>query len=174
MITTTRLNLTLKSAEDAREMIQNLPDEVLRELSPEWLKLVESATEADPWIHGFSVESRSDGIAVGNCGFKGPPDDSGTVEIAYEITPEYQGRGFATEAARALAEFALQEGALQEGALQVIAHTLRDRNASTRVLEKSGFSWIGDVIDPDDGPVWRWEFVAQKEPTDSQSASGTG
>ena len=30
-------------------------------------------------------------------------------------------------------------------------------NASTRVLTKCGFRHIGQVIDPEDGPVWRWE-----------------
>jgi RimJ/RimL family protein N-acetyltransferase len=40
----------------------------------------------------------------------------------------------------------------------VIAHTLPEENASARVLRKSGFEWVGDVVDPEDGPVWRWEF----------------
>ncbi|MGH7631966.1 MAG: hypothetical protein ACREOF_21740 [Gemmatimonadales bacterium] len=32
------------------------------------------------------------------------------------------------------------------------------RNASARVLEKLGFRRLGEVIDPEDGPVWRWEW----------------
>ena len=39
----------------------------------------------------------------------------------------------------------------------VRAHTLTEANASTRVLTKCGFQRINEVIDPDDGLVWRWE-----------------
>jgi len=39
----------------------------------------------------------------------------------------------------------------------VRAHTLPVSNPSTRVLLKCGFRDIGEVVDPEDGPVWRWE-----------------
>ena len=45
----------------------------------------------------------------------------------------------------------------QPAAMLLRAHTLPERSASCRVLEKAGFEYIGSVIDPDDGPVWRWE-----------------
>mgnify|MGYP006144882195 CR=1 FL=1 len=40
---------------------------------------------------------------------------------------------------------------------QVIAHTLPELNASGVILTRNGFTRTGEVIDPDDGPVWRWE-----------------
>jgi hypothetical protein len=40
---------------------------------------------------------------------------------------------------------------------KVRAHTLPERNASTRVLQKLGFDQIGEAIDPEVGRVWRWE-----------------
>jgi len=40
---------------------------------------------------------------------------------------------------------------------RVWAHTLAENNASTRVLTRAGFVKIDEVVDPDDGPVWRWE-----------------
>jgi RimJ/RimL family protein N-acetyltransferase len=39
----------------------------------------------------------------------------------------------------------------------VRAHTLPERNASTRILEKCGFTFRGEILDPEDGLVWRWE-----------------
>ena len=39
-----------------------------------------------------------------------------------------------------------------------VARQLPEANASTRVLAKSGFRKIGEVTDPEDGLVWRWEF----------------
>ena len=38
---------------------------------------------------------------------------------------------------------------------RVRAHTRPEKNASTRILEKLGFERIGEIIDPEDGPVWR-------------------
>lgn len=126
---------------------------VSAEISAEWLDRLRGATVTDPWVHGFVVVHRETGLAIGTAGFKGPPDDAGAVEIAYGIVAEYEGRGYATEAAAALVAFAAERGRVR----LVRAHTLPMPNASTRVLAKCGFQHIGDVVDPEDGLVWRWE-----------------
>jgi ribosomal-protein-alanine N-acetyltransferase len=123
------------------------------DVSPAWLEQLRASVSADPWKHGFAVvhpESRS---VIGNVGFKGPPDADGMVEIAYGIVPIFQGRGYATEAAEAGVGFAFNSGRVRV----VRAHTLPTPNASTRVLTKCGFERIGEVVDPEDGLVWRWE-----------------
>jgi RimJ/RimL family protein N-acetyltransferase len=114
------------------------------------------ATEPDPWRYGFALIHLESGAVIGNAGFAGPPDTNGIVEIAYGIVPEYQGRGYATEAARALVAFAQADGRVRA----VYAHTLPAPNASTRVLEKCGFQRLGEVIHPIDGRIWRWEKTA--------------
>ena len=96
---------------------------------------------------------RDNEVIVGQCGFKGPPTPDGVVEIAYGVEPESEGNGYATEAAQALVGYAFQN----KDVLLVRAHTLPEANASTRVLTKCGFRRVGEVVDPDDGPVWRWE-----------------
>ncbi len=156
-IETERLTLELESLEEARAGIAALPEEIQAQLSPEWLALLEAATEADPWVLGFRVVRRSDETVVGTCGFKGPPSAEGVVEIAYSVEPDQQGNGYATEAASAAAAWAFQNEAVR----LVRAHTLPETNASTRVLSKCGFTHTGEVIDPDDGPVWRWEKECQ-------------
>jgi [ribosomal protein S5]-alanine N-acetyltransferase len=75
------------------------------------------------------------------------------VEIAYGIAPSYEGHGYATEAAKALVAFALE----RVDVTSIRAHTKPENNASGRVLSKSGFHQVGEVEDPEDGPVWRWE-----------------
>ena len=40
----------------------------------------------------------------------------------------------------------------------VLAHTLAERNASVRVLERAGFAYDGESIDGDAGAVWRWRL----------------
>ena len=124
------------------------------DVSPDWLAALRSSSGApDPWRHGFFVVHRENCSVIGSAGFKGQPDSTGTVEIAYGIVPSFQGRGYATEAAAALVDFAFASGQVR----MVRAHTLPEANASTRVLLKCGFHHVSSVVDDDDGPVWRWE-----------------
>ena len=137
----------LRAADGLRDFI------VSDEVSPAWVTRLRASSAADPWVHGFAVVHRESRAVIGNAGFKGPPDADGVVEIAYGIVPGYQGRGYATEAAAALFDFALDSGRVR----LVRAHTSPTPNASTRVLAKCGFERTGEVVDPEDGPVWRWE-----------------
>ena len=123
------------------------------EVSPDWMAELREAQGADPWHYGFLILERQSGLAIGSAGFKGPTDVAGIVEIAYGVVPDYAGQGYATEAAAGLVGYARETGQ----ATLVRAHTLPERNASTRVLEKCGFKHVGEVVDPEDGPVWRWE-----------------
>lgn len=137
----------LRAADGLRDFL------VSDEMSPAYLAQLRASLVADPWIHGFAVVHRESGEVIGSAGLKGPPDENGMVEIAYGIVPSYQGRGYATEATTALLAFAFGSGRVS----LVRAHTLPDPNASTRVLTKCMFESIGDVVDPEDGLVWRWE-----------------
>jgi len=123
-------------------------------VSPEWLARLRAAAGPDPWGHGFFVVEREHRAIIGTAGFKGPPDADGMVEIAYGIVPSFEGRGYATEAAMALVCFARETADVT----LIRAHTLPEANASTRVLTKCGFRHTDDVVDPEDGPVWRWEL----------------
>ncbi|MEM8944700.1 MAG: GNAT family N-acetyltransferase [Planctomycetota bacterium] len=91
---------------------------------------------------------------VGSCAFKSEPTADGSVEIAYFTYPDFEGRGYATLMASKLISLATPSESVQ----QIIAHTLPQKNASTRVLEKVGMSFVGEVVDPDDGTVWRWRL----------------
>lgn len=126
---------------------------VSADVSPAWLAALRTGGEADPWRHGFFLVQRESRAAIGTASFKGPPDESGTVEIAYGVVPSCEGQGYATEAAAALVAFACDHPHVK----LVRAHTLPTNNASTRVLTKCGFRHVGEVVDPDDGLVWRWE-----------------
>jgi len=121
--------------------------------SPDFAVQLRSATEPDPWKFGFATIQKIDNVVIGMCGFAGPPDSDGVVEIAYSIAPDYEGRGYATEAAGALIEFASQSSRVRT----ISAYTLREINASTHVLEKCGLRKAGELIDSENNPVWRWE-----------------
>ena len=108
------------------------------------------------WVSGFSIEHVGDNALIGFCGCKGPPDSGRTVEIGYGVAPGYRGRGFASEAVRAMVAHCFATGRIAV----VRAHTLPEPNASTRVLQHCGFQKIGEVTDPEDGLIWRWETRA--------------
>ena len=152
-VETKSLKLVPQSREDVRAYIEQMKPHERKEVSPAWLAVLEGSSPVDPWIHGFLVVLRDGDSVVGRCGFKGPPDKDGMVEIAYGIAPEHQGKGYATEAAAGLASYAFSHSQVRV----VRAHTLPEPNASTRVLTKCGFRRVGEVIDPEDGLVWRWE-----------------
>jgi len=121
---------------------------------PEWLARLREASASDPWTFGFALFHPARGAVIGSAGFAGQPDADGLVELAYGIAREYRGKGYATEAARALVAFAFASGRVRT----VRAHTLPQINPSTRVLAKCGFGRVEDFIDPIDGLVWRWEL----------------
>ena len=122
----------------------------------EALQPTRDALAANPsgsaWGARFFV-ARDPPELVGWGGFKGPPKD-GVVEVGYEIAEARRGRGLATAATRAM----LAEAFADERVTAVIAHTLPERNASNRVLEKAGFRFEGEAQE-DDEVVWRFSLT---------------
>ena len=153
VLETARLRLILESTEDVLARVEAMRPEERAEVSPDWIAAVRAAPEPSPWTHGFALVERISGAGVGSCGYKGPPGTDGVVEIAYGIEPEYRGRGYARESAAALVDFAVNAGARI-----VRAHTRPDNEPSARVLVACGFERLGQVVDPEDGLVWRWEL----------------
>ena len=156
-VETKSLKLIPQTREEVRAYLEQLQPHERAEVSPAWLALLDRAGSIDPWIHGFVLVDRATESVVGKCGFKGPPGADGAVEIAYGVAAEHQGKGYATEAAAALVSYAFSHGKVRV----VRAHTLPEPNASTRVLTKCGFRRVGEVVDPEDGLVWRWERNAE-------------
>lgn len=152
VIPTERLELRLQSPAEVLAYIESLPATVRTEVSPEWLARVRETSEGDPWSLGFQIFDQSSRGFVGSCAFKGPPDAEGMVEVAYGIDTAFRGRGFATEANAALVNFAFASGQVKV----VRAHTKPNNGPSVAVLTKCGFQNLGEVVDPEDGLVWRW------------------
>ncbi len=110
---------------------------------------LESDPDATAWGTRLIVAGEAPEL-VGWGGFKGPPFD-GTVELGYEIAESRWGRGLATAAVQLILEEALADDEVS----RVIAHTLPERNASNRVLEKTGFEFDCEASEGDE-PVWRF------------------
>ena len=99
-----------------------------------------------------------DRTLIGLGGFKGEPSKEGMVEIGYEVAPAYRRRGLAMEAAQGMIKYAFARPEIK----RVDAHTLPERNASTRVLEKVGMKHVGTVQDQQDGKIWRWSLLREE------------
>jgi RimJ/RimL family protein N-acetyltransferase len=151
-----RLKLVPYTAEEQEALLEKLSPYERAQVSPDWLARLRSGS-LDPWTLGFAFVDGTSDVVVGRGGFKGPPDADAAVEIAYMVEPEHRGKGYATEAARALAAYAFESGKVRV----VRAHTLPEPNASGRVLAKAGFRRVGDVVDPEDGLVWRFEMTTE-------------
>ena len=142
---TERLLLRPGWTEDAPALARAIADEqVVRNLAtapwPYGLKDAEAflAAPRDPILPSFLIAERTDGPPrlVGACGLGRRP--SAAVELGYWIARPHWGRGFATEAARALIDIARTLKLPQlEGSHFV------DNPASGRVLEKLGFVATG-------------------------------
>jgi RimJ/RimL family protein N-acetyltransferase len=138
---TDRLLLRPGWAEDAPALARAIADEqIVRNLAtapwPYALKDAEAflASPRDPVMPSFLITERTNGAPriVGACGLGRRP--SGAVEMGYWIARPFWGKGFATEASRALIDIART---LKLPRLEA-SHFI-DNPASGRVLEKLGF-----------------------------------
>jgi RimJ/RimL family protein N-acetyltransferase len=160
--------LALLESVDAYETISGMRlangvRDFLQAASPEFFAQLRDAAGPDPWKFGFAVIHKIDDVMIGFASFTGPPNSDGLVEIAYGIAPDYQSKGYATEAATALFELASRDHRVKT----ICAHTLPEANTSTRVLEKCGFKKTGEITNSENNRVWRWE----KTPARSASTS---
>ncbi|MGH2686817.1 MAG: GNAT family N-acetyltransferase, partial [Actinomycetota bacterium] len=63
--------------------------------------------EPGGWVQ-FSVEERVSERLVGDVGLCLADDEPGVIKVGYTMAPEFQGRGFATEAVGALVTYAFE------------------------------------------------------------------
>ena len=98
----------------------------------------------DPMQAGWSfwyllTVTPEDPEVLGICGFKGRPDESGSVEIGYSVLSQYRVNGYASEAVTRLISWAFSH----QNVTEVCAETLPHLRQSIRVMEKNGFTFTG-------------------------------
>ncbi|MER8090781.1 GNAT family protein [Streptomyces sp. NPDC094048] len=119
---TPRLLLRLMSASDALQVMAGTPGEGARwapgyppagEMAAAERFLDACATTGDPSPFGsYEISRRGDSLVIGGMGFHGAPDENGHVTIGYGLVPSAQGKGYASEALRALLLFAREQGVI--------------------------------------------------------------
>lgn len=138
---------------------------VLRELTTEQvtglLKVLHEGTQSDEYVEGYPLAGsgfaaqhftertpeelrfgfgmyvivpRPGELVAGDIGFHRPPKD-GVVEIGFGMVETARGKGYATDAVRALCQWALA----QPGVSRVVARTTADNAGALGVLRRVGF-----------------------------------
>ena len=89
---------------------------------------------------GIRQMVRRDGdVVIGDAGFLGPPDATGAVHLGIGVARSARRQGYATEAVRALLDWARD----QDGLTCVLADTTRSSVAARRLLERVGMHQVG-------------------------------
>lgn len=96
-----------------------------------------------------------DGRLCGTCGYKGPVDAAGEVEIGYSVLPSMQRRGYATAGVRLLAARAFRDPRVTAA----IAETLPSLLPSQGVLLRCGFVHVSSRSEEEEGEVWRYRLT---------------
>ena len=159
-ISTARLELTPLQVEDADDMAVVLADERLHafiggrpataaELHERYIRLV--AGSGDPgelWLN-WIVRRRADGRPVGTVQATLIAGEAQwTAYVAWVIGVEWQGQGFASEAARGLVAWLHQQSIYD-----IVAHIHPDHHASARVAANAGLQPTDELEDGE--RVWR-------------------
>lgn len=146
---TPRLLLRPPWPEDARALAAALAD---REIAANLMQAPHPYTLADaqafiarcaaaePGPRFVILTREAEGTAVAGTIGLDRNDDSGAWELGYWVAKDWQGRGYATEAGRAVLELAFLGLRLP----RVTASYFMDNPASGRVLEKLGFAPAGN------------------------------
>ena len=137
MIETENLKIYAASQDEMEKFIEAQTDNVLKTAYKEMLNGCIENPEQWKWYAIWMIELK-DGTHIGELCFKGL-NSTGIVEIGYGIIEKYQKHGYATEAVKAISNWAFKEPKV----IAIEAETDENNTASKRVLEKCGFVFTG-------------------------------
>jgi RimJ/RimL family protein N-acetyltransferase len=148
-LVTARLLLHPMNAEEAERVLSGSPDEAARwapgypaegDASAARRFLRTCASTGDPQPFGtYVIRRREDGHAIGGVDYHGTPDENGGVTIGYGLISSAHGKGYASEALRALLAFARAQGVSS-----VEGDTDRGNLASQHVMTAVGMRLVAE------------------------------
>jgi RimJ/RimL family protein N-acetyltransferase len=116
------------------------------------------------WVQ-LSVEELEGGALVGDVGLSPSDHEPGVIKIGYTISPDHQGRGYATEAVSALITYAFD----QLEAQTVRAYASAENTPSIRLAERVGMHLVELIEHREGDHVWhgvRYEIDRSDRPRD--------
>ncbi len=137
MIETKNLKIYAASQDEMEKFIELQTNDILKTAYTEMLNGCIENPEQWEWYAIWMIELK-DGTHIGEMCFKGL-DSDGVVEIGYGIMEQYQDHGYATEAVKAISNWAFQEPKISSIEAEIDSKNI----ASKKVLEKCGFVFTG-------------------------------
>jgi len=101
------------------------------------------------WIAISKIENKM----VGSFCINGEPNERGEIEIGYGTDEEFQNRGYMTEIVSGIIDWTKNQTVVKS----IIASTDKINIASAKVLEKNGFTKIGET-----DTLFKWKFESKK------------
>jgi RimJ/RimL family protein N-acetyltransferase len=112
-------------------------EEAMRAAIAAW---ADAEAELDPPVGHWAVRRREDGVLVGAVALRRLPPELADLELAWQLAPEHQGHGYATEAARAVAGWAFAQSAHE------LFSVVRPRNErAVKLALRLGMEWVGET-----------------------------
>lgn len=155
--------------EEMARNLARLPHPYARADALDWIVYADKA-RAQGSEYAFVITHAEAGV-IGSVGFNRTGGD--IWEIGYWVDKAVQGRGVATEAARAL----LAWGQAEFGITEFTAGHFQDNPASGRVLEKLGFARVGEKMMYSQGRGGKdaaWRYALSSKHDDVHNTSGRG
>ena len=107
----------------------------------------------------LAVELKETAELIGNTGINETEACADDIEIGYIISSRHSGRGYATELLGAMSAYVASAFGL--GA--IYGRVIHGNLASTRVLEKCGYSFMGEEFGAEDDPYGKGMLVYKKD-----------
>jgi len=120
------------SDEDATRLLDLAPEQKTAEGTRALLEMVIASYETEDPIFAMAITDKESGKYIGSCGMAPDEENSSDTQIFYALLPQYQGNGYATEAARKLLEYAFVELDLD----RIVASIAAENLSSIRVAER--------------------------------------
>jgi len=134
------------TADDLEWLIEmRTPEPVARYLGGSRMQNRESLTKRTPFYlechekFGFGMcvmGLKETGELIGTSGLQ-PLEDTGDIEVGYNMSEQYWGKGYGTECCMAWLRFGFKEKGLD----RIVAVALPDNRASWHIMEKCGMSY---------------------------------
>jgi ribosomal-protein-alanine N-acetyltransferase len=124
------------------------------------LKQAREDPTQSPWLVRAMVLRGPERLMVGNIGFHGSPGRNArkapdAVEIGYRVFADHRRRGYATEAVRALLDWARGQGIDH-----FVASVRPENEPSLAIVRQLGFREVGRHWDDEDGEELEFELAA--------------
>ncbi len=126
---------------DVTKYFSSLPFPYKESHAKEWISHQNENFKKD-LVYDFAIVDKSDDRIIGSISMFNIPKHKKT-SIGYMIGKDYWGKGYATEALKAVIEYAFSE----KGYHKVSAQHIEDNAASGRVMQKAGMIFEGKRVD---------------------------